>query len=178
MKHRGSEITIILLVLAVAVVFRLLSSKYFNNRAMGADWTLTRVDILSLRLAAPKPSLQIRLRVKSLGCQRCYRGCRAGRLVGRLKQKMKMKLTHSEIPIIIGRCSKQGRRHEPHESVLRHIDTQAAAVVTVSQPTSTRNVVPRSHQHSMYSMLLLLLSHKLLTIWLQTCVGTMLTSAS
>jgi len=111
---------------------------------MGAEWTLTRVDILSLRLAAPKPSLQIRLRVKSLGCQRCYRGCRAGRLVGRRKheQKMKMQLTHFEIPIIIGRCSKQGRRHEPRESVLRHIDAQAAAVVTVSQSTSTRNMVP------------------------------------
>ena len=95
MELRGSEKSFMLLVVMVAVGFGRTLMSFSNASDNGAERTLTREAILSLRPAAPTLDLLTCLRIRSLGCAGCRRGCRGG--------KPKVKQTLSAIPVVLGR---------------------------------------------------------------------------
>jgi len=104
MKHREMEISFMLIVISVVVWFgRTLqvSASLSSIIVMKAERTLTRDTLLSLRLAASRPDLQTRLRIRSLGCEARRRGRRGGQL------KSKSGLT--VIPVVIGRRVTHGQ---------------------------------------------------------------------
>jgi len=101
MEHPGSEISFMLFVVTVAVGFGHTLMSFSDTFDKGAERTLTRGDILSLRPTTPRLDLQTCLRIRSLGCAGHRRGCRGG--------KLKAKLTVSAIPVVVGRRSRQYR---------------------------------------------------------------------